>query len=118
MRRRRALTEAQLEALLALPVDEAGLIRHWTLNEVDRAVVEQCRGAHNQLGFALQLCAFRYPGCLLRPGETIPQAALQFIADQLHVDPTILAAYAVRTQTRREQLEALRREFGFRMFGP
>jgi hypothetical protein len=55
MPRRRVLTEVQLEDLLALPADEAGLIRHWTLNGTDRAAVERRRGAHNQLGFALAL---------------------------------------------------------------
>jgi TnpA family transposase len=118
MPRRRALTEAQLETMLALPGDETRLIRHWTLDGIDRAAAERRRGSHNQLGFALQLCAFRYPGRLLRPGEVLPDAALRFVADQLHVDPVILAAYAARPQTRREQLDALREEFGFRMFGP
>ena len=118
MPRRRALTEAQLDALLALPADEARLIRHWILDAADRAAAERRRGSHNQLGFALQLCAFRYPGRLLRPGEAIPNTALRFVADQLHVDPAALAAYAARPQTRREQLDALREEFGFRMFGP
>ncbi len=37
MPRRRVLTEAQLDDLLALPADEAGLIRHWTLDGTDRA---------------------------------------------------------------------------------
>jgi hypothetical protein len=32
MPRRRALTKAQLESLLALPVTEADLVRHWTLS--------------------------------------------------------------------------------------
>jgi TnpA family transposase len=118
MPRRRALTEAQLEAMLALPADESHLIRHWTLDGTDRAAVERRRGGHNQLGFALQLCAFRYPGRLLRPGEAIPEQALRFVAEQLRIEPGTLAAYAARPQTRREQLDALREEFGFRMFGP
>ena len=71
MPRRRALTEAQLENLFALPVTEPDLIRHWTLDQADLAAVERRRGASNQLGFALQLCAFRYPGRLLRPGDAI-----------------------------------------------
>ena len=64
MPRRRALTEAQLERLLALPTAEPDLVRHWTLGAADLAAVERRRGDHNRLGFALQLCAFRYPaGC-------------------------------------------------------
>ena len=118
MPRRRALTEAQLESLFALPVTEPDLIRHWTLAQADLAAVERRRGASNQLGFALQLCAFRYPGRLLRPGDAIPEPALRFIAEQLHVGVGALATYAARPQTRREQLDGLREAFGFRMFAP
>ena len=71
MPRRRALTKAQLENLLALPVTEADLVRHWTLGDDDLAIVGRRRRNHNQLGFALQLCALRYPGRLLRPAEAI-----------------------------------------------
>jgi hypothetical protein len=117
MPRRRALTEAQLENLLALPVVEADLIRHWTLADADLAVIERRRGGHNQLGYALQLCAFRYPGRLLRPGEAIPETALNFVANQLRVSTDVLAAYATRSQTRREQLDGLRESFGIQMYG-
>ena len=102
MPRRRALTGAQLENLFALPATDADLIRHWTLDVADLAAVDRRRGRPNQLGFALQLCAFRYPGRLLRPGETIPEPALRFVASQLHVGADALAAYAARPQTRRE----------------
>src|SRR3954471_3366957 len=71
MPRRRALTEAQLESLLALPTTEADLVRHWTLDRADLAAVDRRRGGHNQFGFALQLCALRYPGRLPRSGELI-----------------------------------------------
>ena len=118
MPRRRALTEAQLDALFALPITEADLIRHWTLDGADLAVANRRRGASNQLGYALQLCAFRYPGRLLRPGEAIPEPTLRFVAEQVHIGADALAAYAARPQTRREQLDALREAFGFRMFGP
>ena len=53
MPRRRVLTEAQLETLLALPAYELRPIPDWTLNGADRASVERRRGGHNQLGLAL-----------------------------------------------------------------
>ena len=118
MPRRRVLTDAQVESLLALPIDEPLLVRHWTLDGADLAAIERRRGEHNQLGFALQLCAFRYPGRLLRPGDTIPEPALSFVAEQLRVSSDALASYAARPQTRREQLDALRDEFDFRMYAP
>jgi TnpA family transposase len=118
MPRRRVVAREQLEELLALPVAEPELIRYWTLSAADLAVIERRRRDPNQLGFAVQLCAFRYPGRLLRPREAIPEPALCFVASQLRVAPDVLADYAVRRQTRREQLSALRAAFGFRMFGP
>ena len=118
MPRRRVLTDAQVESLLVLPSDEPLLVRHWTLGGAEIAAAERRRGGHNQLGFALQLCAFRYPGRLLRPGDIIPEPALRFVAGQLRVGADALASYAIRPQTRREQLDALREDFGFSMFAP
>jgi TnpA family transposase len=69
MARRRLLTPAQRLALLALPVDRVEAARHYTLGEVELATINRRRGGRNRLGFALQLCALRYPGRLLHPGE-------------------------------------------------
>ena len=113
MPQRRALTKAQLESLLALPVTEADLVRHWTLGDDDLFLVDRRRRIHNQLGFALQLCALRYPGRMLRPGEIIPQPALRFVADQLDTAREVLTTYAARFQTRYEQLGTLRAALGF-----
>jgi TnpA family transposase len=113
MPRRRVLTGAQLENLLALPATEDDLVRQWTLSGDDLAAVGRRRRNHNQLGFALQLCVLRYPGRLLRPGELIPESALRFVADQLGTTPEALTTYAVRFQTRYEQLGILRDTFGF-----
>ena len=116
MPRRRALSESQLNALLALPTAEADLIRHYTLGPDDLAIVARRRRPHNRLGFALQLCALRYPGRLIRPGEVIPQAVVSFVADQLDLDPEGLAGYAERAPTRYDHLDALRDAYGLRTF--
>jgi TnpA family transposase len=92
MPRRRVLTDAQLEGLLALPVAEPDLIRHWTLSPAEIAAIQRRRRDRNRLGFALQLCALRYPGRLLRSGECIPPPALCYVAHQLDADPEALAA--------------------------
>ena len=118
MPRRRALTEAQLTNLLALPTAEPDLVRHWTLSDADLAAINQRRRDRNRIGFALQLCVLRYPGRLLRPGELIPAEALRFVAEQLGADPDALTTYAIRFQTRYEQLDTLREAFGFRMYAP
>ena len=74
------------------------------------------RGGHNRLGFALQLCAFRYPGRLLAVGEGIPLNLLRFIAAQLSMRAEDIEGYAVREETRREQLAELRHIYAYRMF--
>jgi len=116
MPRRRVLTARQLEALFALPTAGADLIRHFTLSPEDLAVIARRRQPHNRLGFALQLCALRFPGRLIRPGELVPLETVAFVAEQVDVDPATLAAYAQRAPTRYEHLEALRKSFGFRTF--
>lgn len=83
MPRRRALTTAQLDELFSLPTEKTTLVRHWTLTDTDLEAIHQRRRDRNRLGFALQLCALRYPGRLMRPGELIPAAAPRFVADQV-----------------------------------
>jgi TnpA family transposase len=111
--RRVVLSDGQRTALLALPTEEAVFVRHWTLSEDDLAIIVSRRRSHNRLGFAVQLCALRHPGRLLRPGELIPTAPLAFVAEQLKVAPEVLAEYATRGPTRYEQLGTLRDVFGF-----
>jgi TnpA family transposase len=65
MPRRELLTSAQREELLAFPTEEVDLIRHYTFSAHDFAVIRRCRGGHNRLGFAVQLCYLRFPGRLI-----------------------------------------------------
>ena len=66
----------QRAALFDLPMDEAALLRHYTLSDDDIEQIRVRRGGHNRLGFALQLCAFRYPGRILVAGRPFPQTVL------------------------------------------
>ena len=68
MPRRQILTDRTRSALFDIPTDQASLLRHYTLADDDIEHIKERRLARNQLGFALQLCAFRYPGRLLGSG--------------------------------------------------
>ena len=96
--------------------DEAVLLRHYTLSDDDIEQIRVRRGGHNRMGFALQLCAFRYPGRLLVVGEAIPLNVLRFIATQLGMRAEDPGGYGVREETRREHLTEIRRIYGYRMF--
>lgn len=116
MPRRQVLTERNRAALFDLPTDEPSLLRHYTLADDDIEHIRGRRLAHNQLGFALQLCAFRYPGRLLIAGETIPQEVAEFVAAQIGVKGIDLAGYAETDVTRRRHLVDLRSIYGYKMF--
>src|SRR3954447_26657841 len=116
MARRAILTAAQRAALLALPTERRDLAGVWTLSEPELAFLARRRRDRNRLGVALQLCALRYPGRLLRPAEAVPPAPVAFVAEQLGVAAGALGGYAVRAPTKYEHSSILQRAFGFRPF--
>jgi len=116
MPRRAIIDRARLDAMLALPEGEAEVIRHYTLTVEDLAHVTRRRRAHNRFGFALQLCALRYPGRMIRPGEPVPRRIVAHLCEQLDIEPTIATGYAARAPTRYEHLDAIRAAFGIRGF--
>lgn len=48
--------------------------------------------------------------------EAVPEILVRFVAKQIEVDPTVFTMYAKRDPTRREHLEEIRKEFGYRSF--
>lgn len=116
MPRRTILTARQRAALFELPTDEATILRHYTLADDDLEIIDRRRRSHNRLGFALQLCALRFPGRLLAPGEVIPEPITRYLAAQLGIRPDDLIDYAVREETRHEHLAILRDTYGYKMF--
>lgn len=116
MTRRNILTERQRSALLDLPTDEMSLLQHYTLSDEDLENINVRRRPENRLGFALQLCALRYPGRALSPGDVIPNDVLAFIGAQLGLTGEALLSYAARRQTRQQHLEALRDNYGYKAF--
>lgn len=116
MPRRHILTERRRSALLDLPTDESSLLRHYTLGDDDLGHIHERRRPENRLGFALQLCALRYPGRALAPGEVMPHEVLSFIGAEIGVSADALLTYAARRQTRQEHMEALREIYGYKTF--
>lgn len=56
MPRRSSLSAAERDGLLTLPDAKDELIRLYTFNDADLAVIRQHRVPANRLGFAVQLC--------------------------------------------------------------
>ncbi len=116
MPRRHILSARQRSVLLDLPTDEASLLRHYVLADDDLVHIDRRRRPENRIGFALQLCALRYPGRMLAPGEIIPLAVSAFLGAQLGITGDTLVRYAVRRQTRQQHMDVLRRTYGYRTF--
>lgn len=116
MPRRLILSSAERNNLIALPNEKDELIRLYTFNETDLAIIHQRRGSGNRLGFAVQLCYMRYPGMILGVEEKPFSPILHMVAAQLKVSLEDWNDYGQREQTRREHLVELQRVFNFRPF--
>lgn len=77
MPRRSILSASERDSLLAIPDAKDELIRRYTFNDTELAVIAQHRGPANRLGFAVQLCYMRYPGVALDVGAE-PFAPMAF----------------------------------------
>jgi len=107
MPRRSILSVAERNRLLALPDNDDDLIRYYTLNETDLAIIFQHRGPANCLGFAVQLCYLRFPGSILGVDQPPFPPLLRWVAEQLGVPAESWGDYGQREQTRREHLVEL-----------
>ena len=71
------------------------LDRYFHLDDADHALIAQKRGAHNRLGFAVQLGTVRYLGTFLEDPLAIPQPVLWTLAKQLRIEaPDNASAYS------------------------
>jgi len=115
--RRSILSATERTGLLALPESQDDLIRYYTFNETDVALIRQRRGDANRLGFAVQLCLLRYPGYALTSDLAVAEPVIQWVARQVRAEPSAWANYGERDETRREHLQELRAYLGLSPFG-
>ncbi|PWI32851.1 Tn3 family transposase [Vibrio albus] len=116
MPRKTLFTLSERETLTAFPQEHHDLVRHYLFNDADLALINQRRGKHNRLGFAIQLCYLRYPGKPIPPDEEPPAHLLSFVSEQLGVPITHWKRYAIRKTTRREHLTELMNWLGMASF--
>jgi len=79
MPRRVILTKRQKKILLSLPTDNESMLRHYVLSDEDLKNINTRHGINNRLGYAIQLCALRYPGRYLNANDTLPHEFLSFV---------------------------------------
>ncbi|MGG2067481.1 Tn3 family transposase [Bacillus sp. S14(2024)] len=117
MRGKELLTSEQRKDLLRLSFEtEHELAIYYTFSDFDLEIINRHRRDYNRLGFAIQLCLLRHPGCSFIDMPDVPEELLQFVAGQLKVSPSAFELYANRDATRREHLEEIRQEYSYRAF--
>lgn len=83
------------------PPTRAELDKIFFLDDEDRALIGQRRGAHMQLGFALQMVTVRYLGCFLSDPLEVPNEVVDVVAGQLGIDDaSCVKRYTERAKTR------------------
>ena len=93
---------------------EEQLARHFHLDATDRELVGRMRGAHNRVGFAVQLGTARFLGAFLDDPTHAPSAVIATIARQLSEMPApSLDAYRDGRQ-RWRHIAMIRERYGFR----
>ncbi|HEU5376147.1 MAG TPA: Tn3 family transposase [Ktedonobacteraceae bacterium] len=109
------LTDDEREQLQGFPeqMSQDDLTAFFTLSPTDMALVRKQRGAHNRLGFSLQLCSLRYLGLALNDIRTAPDMVIAYLSKQLSVDPSCLELYGERMQTQSDHLQEAQRYLGF-----
>jgi len=110
--RRPLLKADQWSALVDMPTDEGSLIRHCTLGRAELDLIQAKRTLHNRLGLAIQLCFLRHLGRAILADETPPTSMVAFVAQQIDVNPGVLAEYGRRDTNRREHAIEAQRHLG------
>jgi hypothetical protein len=70
--------------------------------------------ASNQLGFALLLKWFQQEGQFPRRKQEVPSAVIDFLAQQLQVEPVVFKGYPWQGRTAERQRAQIRQYLGFR----
>jgi TnpA family transposase len=115
MAHRTVLTQRQRNELIALASDEPSMLKHYVLSDDDIIRIRQKHGHDNRLGFALLLCALRYPGRYLSAEDVLPTAMIAFVGAQIGLSEH-LSRFSYKSVTRYEHLRILQRDYGYRAF--
>ena len=103
------LSESERLRLSQFPssIVKSDIICYFTLSENDLVQVKKQRKSHNRLGFAIQLCVFRYLGFSPDNLKDIPVELGDYLAQQLDEPIEDLILYGERSQTRTEHLQQI-----------
>lgn len=92
----------------------AQLDQYFGLSQMDVTLIERRRGAHNRLGFAVQLCTVRFLGTFLARPTDVPSSVVEHLANQLGISAVdCLQNYALRANTQWEHAQEIKTALGY-----
>lgn len=112
------LTDDQRLELMNIPqnISEYDIAKFYTFSTDDIKIINKHRRNYNRLGFAVQLALLRNPGWSLNNTSNIPESVLNYIADQIQVNPMEFELYAQRENTRLDHMQEIREIYGFKNY--
>jgi TnpA family transposase len=94
--------------------NEEQLARHFHLDAADRELLGQMRGAHNRIGFAVQLGTARFLGTFLDDPTETPAAVIKTMARQLGEAAAPSLDFYRNGRQRWRHTATIREHYGFR----
>lgn len=95
--------------------DEGQLAGSFLLDHSARRRALAAKGARNRIGWAVQLGTVRYLGTFLDNPEQVPAVVVDYVAEQLGLDPAEFAGYGTK-ETRWDHQEQIREGYGYTKF--
>ena len=93
------------------------LSRYFHLDGGDREIIDELRGDHNRLGFALMLGSARFLGAFPGAACDIPRSVTAFLINQLGLPPEVqFKGYFDHGGQRLRHLALIRERYGFTEF--
>ena len=94
------------------------LDKFFWLCDDDRQAMQLLRGAHNQLGFGLQVGCLRYLGFFPEDLQQIPAVVVEYVAGQLQLSAEVLPRYNQRSSRQRQHQRQIQTLLGYRRATP
>jgi TnpA family transposase len=95
-------------------LDLEQLDKYFVLSSADLTEIQECRGATNKIGFAIQLCSLRWFGFLLADLKPTPQNVVDVLIKQIGIsEPIDLSTYPQSKNTLNAHPERIREYLGF-----
>jgi TnpA family transposase len=112
------LTDDQRKEFTQIPgnISDWEIAKYYTLTDSDKAIIGELRRNYNKIGFALQLCHYRFPGWTPVNFSNVPESVILYVTVQLGLHIEDLAQYGKREATRLQHLQQIREIYGYRPF--